>query len=62
MTPGDRGMNMKGSSKGGKWDQFQANERLFGVKSTYDENLYTTAKPTLSAEKEAEAARLARGR
>ncbi|KAI0461332.1 hypothetical protein LJB42_000999 [Komagataella kurtzmanii] len=24
------------------WDQFEVNERKFGVKSTYDENLYTT--------------------
>lgn len=28
-------------SKGG-WDQFEANERLYGVKSDYDENIYTT--------------------
>ncbi len=32
-----------GPGKGGaKWDQFQANARLFNVKSTYDEDLYTT--------------------
>ena len=24
------------------WNQFEANERLYGVKSSYDENLYTT--------------------
>ena len=24
------------------WNQFEANERLFGVKSDFDENLYTT--------------------
>ena len=24
------------------WDQFEANETLFGVKSTFDEELYTT--------------------
>ena len=24
------------------WDQFEANKRLFGASSTYDENLYTT--------------------
>ncbi|KAI9796878.1 MAG: hypothetical protein M1833_005927 [Piccolia ochrophora] len=26
----------------GSWDQFEANERLYGVKSDYDENYYTT--------------------
>lgn len=29
-----------GSSKG--WDQFAANEHLFGIKTDYDENIYTT--------------------
>ena len=24
------------------WDQFETNEALFGVKSTFDEELYTT--------------------
>ncbi|KAI1388678.1 uncharacterized protein F4822DRAFT_253180 [Hypoxylon trugodes] len=33
----------KSSSGGGTWDQFAANERQFGIKSTYDENIYTTA-------------------
>jgi hypothetical protein len=27
----------------GQWDQFQANEALFNVKATFDENLYTTS-------------------
>jgi PAB1-binding protein PBP1 len=31
------------SSTGAGWDQFEANERLFGVKTDYDENIYTTA-------------------
>lgn len=31
---------LKGSIGG--WDQFQANEELFNVKGSYDENLYTT--------------------
>ncbi|KAI1492869.1 hypothetical protein F5X96DRAFT_677500 [Biscogniauxia mediterranea] len=31
------------STSGGGWDQFAANERQFGIKSTYDENIYTTA-------------------
>lgn len=25
------------------WDQFEANERLYGVKTDYDENMYTTS-------------------
>ena len=29
-------------SSGGEWDQFKANEERFGVKSDYDENIYTT--------------------
>jgi PAB1-binding protein PBP1 len=29
-------------STGAKWDQFAANEQLFGLKSDYDENIYTT--------------------
>jgi PAB1-binding protein PBP1 len=33
----------KSPSRGAEWDQFEANERLYGVKSDYDENLYTTA-------------------
>jgi Protein interacting with poly(A)-binding protein len=45
------------------WDQFEANERLFGAKSNYDENLYTTridrSDPTYR-QKHAEAARIAR--
>ncbi|KAI9771328.1 MAG: hypothetical protein M1840_002298 [Geoglossum simile] len=32
----------KSPSRGTEWDQFEANERLYGVKSDYDENLYTT--------------------
>ncbi|KAJ5684701.1 uncharacterized protein N7477_001046 [Penicillium maclennaniae] len=45
------------------WDQFEANERLFGAKTNYDENLYTTridrSDPTYR-QKQAEAARIAR--
>ncbi|KAI2468312.1 hypothetical protein F4781DRAFT_443689 [Annulohypoxylon bovei var. microspora] len=33
----------KSPGSGGAWDQFAANERQFGIKSTYDENIYTTA-------------------
>ncbi|CAK7230378.1 poly(A)-binding protein binding protein [Sporothrix curviconia] len=31
------------SNSGGKWDQFAENERLFGLKTDYNENFYTTA-------------------
>lgn len=45
------------------WDQFEANERLFGAKSNYDENIYTTridrSDPSYR-QKQAEAARIAR--
>lgn len=30
------------SAAGGVWDQFAENERLFGLKTNYDENIYTT--------------------
>ncbi|ODV88294.1 hypothetical protein CANARDRAFT_26448 [[Candida] arabinofermentans NRRL YB-2248] len=30
------------SSSSGNWDQFEVNERKFGIQSTYDEALYTT--------------------
>jgi len=30
-------------SSGGAWDQFAENERLFGLKTDYDENIYTTS-------------------
>ncbi|CAM8954331.1 hypothetical protein QQ045_016023 [Rhodiola kirilowii] len=44
------------------WDQFQANEALFGVKSTFDEELYTTKleRGPQTRELEREALRLAR--
>lgn len=35
--------SLEGSSSGGQWDQFAANEQLFGLKTDYDENIYTTA-------------------
>lgn len=31
------------SSTGGAWNQFEVNERLFGLTTDYDENIYTTA-------------------
>ncbi|XP_024015401.1 polyadenylate-binding protein-interacting protein 4 isoform X2 [Eutrema salsugineum] len=44
------------------WDQFKANESLFGVKSTFDEELYTTKieRATRTRELEEQAVRIAR--
>ena len=46
----------------GEWDQFQANQELFNVKATFDENLYTTEldKSQIDNKKIAAAERLAR--
>jgi PAB1-binding protein PBP1 len=51
---------LKGSI--GKWDQFKANEELFNVNASFDENLYTTEldKTQIDARKIAEAERIAR--
>lgn len=35
--------SLEKSASSGSWDQFAANERLFGLKTDYDENIYTTA-------------------
>ncbi|KAG6010273.1 hypothetical protein E4U21_007322 [Claviceps maximensis] len=35
--------SLEASSSSGPWDQFAANEKLFGLKTDYDENMYTTA-------------------
>lgn len=35
-------MSLEGPASGGTWDQFAVNERQFGIKSTYDESIYTT--------------------
>ncbi|CCG84938.1 protein of unknown function [Taphrina deformans PYCC 5710] len=54
---------LKPNSAGKKWDQFAANEKLFGVKSEWDEDMYThkldTTRPDF-AKKQAEAEKLAR--
>jgi hypothetical protein len=44
------------------WDQFETNEMLFGVKSTFDEELYTTKleRGPRMKELEREAVRIAR--
>ncbi|KAI3340218.1 hypothetical protein F4824DRAFT_497169 [Ustulina deusta] len=41
---GSEGMDMtlEKSTSGRSWDQFAVNERQFGIKTTYDENIYTT--------------------
>ncbi len=46
----------------GNWDQFTANKEKFGVKTTFDENLYTTKldRDNIDASKFQEAARIAR--
>jgi PAB1-binding protein PBP1 len=38
----DTSMTLESSGRSTEWDQFSTNERLFGVKSNYDENIYTT--------------------
>ncbi|KAI1821066.1 hypothetical protein F4861DRAFT_25583 [Xylaria intraflava] len=38
----DVDMSLEKSTSGRPWDQFAANERQFGIKTTYDENIYTT--------------------
>ena len=35
-------LSLESSAQSSGWDQFATNERLFGVRSDYDENLYTT--------------------
>lgn len=39
----DGALESNTSQSNGKWDQFAANERLFGLKTDYNENYYTTA-------------------
>ncbi|KAF2846317.1 PAB1 binding protein-like protein [Plenodomus tracheiphilus IPT5] len=41
-TETDSSLSLESSGRTNDWDQFAANERMFGVKSNYDENLYTT--------------------
>jgi hypothetical protein len=35
-------MSLEATGRSTEWDQFSTNERLFGIQSNYDENLYTT--------------------
>ncbi len=50
------------STHGKKWDQFEANEKLYGVKASFDENLYTTQlnKTSLTWTQQCRAERMAR--
>ena len=34
--------SLEKTNASGQWDQFAANERLFGLRTDYDENIYTT--------------------
>ncbi|RHY66186.1 hypothetical protein DYB38_002899 [Aphanomyces astaci] len=55
---GGEALESQGGAK--KWDQFEANRRLFGVQAAdFDENLYTTTRPTGSIDQEAAAVALA---
>ncbi|GAA5954349.1 hypothetical protein JCM3765_004430 [Sporobolomyces pararoseus] len=38
----DESTNGKRSTGGGAWDQFAANERMYGLKTDYNEEIYTT--------------------
>jgi hypothetical protein len=43
-------MSLESTGSSTEWDQFSTNERLFGIQSNYDENLYTTtcsSQPTI---------------
>lgn len=59
----DVDLSLEGTTASSGWDQFEANARLFGATSSYDENLYTTridrSDPTYK-QKEQAAARIAR--
>lgn len=56
-------LSLESAAGEGGWDQFAANEAMYGVQSTYDENIYTTeidrSNPAYR-QQEARAARIAR--
>lgn len=57
----DNGGDLSLEQSPGTWDQFQVNEQKFGVKSDYDENIYTTTidrSNPLYPQREAEAQRI----
>lgn len=49
-----------GKSRGGAWDQFAVNERLFGATTNYQEEIYTTKLDKSGADYKAREARAAR--
>ncbi len=58
-----RAFQLDNSRESANWDQFAVNEKLFGIKTDYDEHLYTTKLDKDSAEykmREKEAERLAK--
>ncbi|KAH7084831.1 PAB1 binding protein-like protein [Paraphoma chrysanthemicola] len=59
----DPNLTLESSGRSSEWDQFSTNERLFGVKSNYDETYYTTTinrSDPQYAQKAARAEKLAR--
>ncbi|GAA6000794.1 Pbp1p [Rhodotorula paludigena] len=54
-----RGVNGGGNKPGKGWDQFAANERQFGLKTDYDDELYTTKLDRSGADFKAREARAA---
>ena len=57
------GLELDNAHQLGAWDQFAANEKLFGVETDFDEHIYTTAVDKSGADfkaREQEAIRLAR--
>ena len=61
-APKIKNTNQTRQTPGKKWDQFEANARLFGTKSEFDENHYTTAldASALTPQQRADAEKIAR--
>jgi len=60
--PAAAGGTLEEGSRSRNWDQFEANESMFGVQTTFNEELYTTKldPQTIPREKREEAERIAR--
>lgn len=41
-APTSQDLSLEGTSTGGQWDQFAANEQKFGLRTDYDPDIYTT--------------------
>lgn len=54
------GLGSSRAGKGGAWDQFAVNERLFGTKTNYQEEIYTTKLDKSGADYKAREARAAK--